>query len=1162
MKKIIICWALLLMIITGFSVNISAYQLASLPKADGSGNVKYRGTNIEVQIPTTYEQPDTQFRAAWIATFIGDIAGYTSVDQWKSEVASTIKIFKYYNLNAMIFHVRSHNNAYYDSDLNPICNYWSKVNFANFDPLEYLISECHKNGIEFHAWLNPYRVDSNYVGGAIPSVNPVNDTNNLLSYDGKTILNPGLPNVHKFIVDTCMEIVNKYEVDAIHFDDYFYINLGENGGNIINEPDQSTFITYGSGYNTNSSNSKKDWRREQVNILIKDIHSALAVYNKANNRCVQFGIAPTGIYKNGSYNGPIESGSNTAGQTHYSSYLFCDTYTWIKNGWIDYILPQSYWAFEHSVAGYADVMDWWNKAVSGTKVNLYSGIGIYMADDTGNRFSWQTNSNEFYNQVRYTTKLENVDGVCIFSYKHIKEAYNNNTSKKTTAQLNNVKTKAFTKIVLQPELKAFDNITLGSVTNFTVNGKKLSWNALPNAKFYAIYRSANELTYDASEIYDIIGGTTSTIAWTDSSAETFYYYDVRPVSYSNTLGAATKEMPIPKPTFTIETDTSATSTLNGTEVTQNNGLPNMGTIQIGFTRSVFLASNAPSVSRQDYTWTSSNPSVATISEWGTINALAEGKTTIIGKYKQDNKKFGMFEIVVYKEKAPIEQSFTVNFYDGDNLLKTETVKFGLSATAPIVANKTVGDLTYKHTGWDKTFSAVTGDLNINAVFTALPKTYEVKFVNYDGTVLSLQNVYEGFDATAPANPTKPISGGYFYSFTGWDKTFTNVQSNLVVNAVYSALPIAAPTYCTVIFVDYDDKVLKTESVLLGGDATPPTAPERTGDAQYSYKFKSWDGTYKTVLADTTIKATYTQTLNIYQVQFLDDDGTLIKTVNVLYGESAKAPTNPEKAGNAEYTYTFTGWNQDYNNVKESLIVKATYESVRNKYEVTFINSDNTVLKSEMVEYGASATAPANPTIPATPEHTYTFTGWDQDYSNIKESLTVKAIYTTTLVTFIVTFVDENSNVLKEEIVNYGASATAPTNPTKPATPQYTYIFTGWDQGFTNVTSNKTIKAVYSEKVNEYTVKFTTEDGTVIKSEKVEYGASATAPNAPEKEGYTFDSWSESFDDVQKDLNIKPIYQEIEAPIDPKDGCKKKSSGIIAIMFTTPLIALVLRKKKD
>src|SRR5690606_2651549 len=306
---------------------------------------------------------DQSLRAVWMTPLVGELPGNVTESVWKNQFLNeTFPILEYYKFNTIIIHFRSHNNALYKSTLSPKASWFTNVNFNTFDPMAWLIEEAHNRGIEVHAWLNPYRVASGstdlmqYKSGTIPSANPQNNTANLLSYNGATILNPGLPAVRSFFADVVEEIITQYDVDGIHFDDYFYINLGANGATsgdttILSEPDQATFVTYGAGYNTTSATSKADWRRHQVNLMVEMIHDRIKTYNTTHNKHIQFGIAPTGIYKNGNgvvtydANGnAITTGSATNGQAHYSSYLFADSLKWINEGWIDYMMPQSYWA--------------------------------------------------------------------------------------------------------------------------------------------------------------------------------------------------------------------------------------------------------------------------------------------------------------------------------------------------------------------------------------------------------------------------------------------------------------------------------------------------------------------------------------------------------------------------------------------------------------------------------------------------------------------------------------------------------------------------------------------------------------------------------------------------------------------------------------------------
>ena len=248
------------------------------------------------------------------------------------------------------------------------------------------------------------------------------------------------------------------------------------------------------------------------------------------------------------------------------------------------------------------------------------------------------------------------------------------------------------------------------------------------------------------------------------------------------------------------------------------------------------------------------------------------------------------------------------------------------------------------------------------VAAAQPEMHTVTFKDWDGTVLKTQEVQHGGDAEAPADPTR--TG---YTFTGWDKAFTNITADLVVTAQYEI-----NTY-TVTFKDWDGTVLKTQEVQYGGDAEAPADPTRVG-----YTFTGWDKAFTNVTADRVVTAQYE--INTYTVTFKDWDGTVLKTQEVQFGGDAEAPADPTRVG-----YTFTGWDKAFTNIMADLVVTAQYEI--NTYTVTFKDWDGTVLKTQEVQYGGDAEAPADPTRVG-----YTFTGWDKAFTNITADLVVTAQY--------------------------------------------------------------------------------------------------------------------------------------------------------------------------
>ena len=401
--------------------------------------VTYRNSTEVVQIPKTYEAKDEEFRGAWVTSYTGDFTPSTNKTTMMSRLTAVLDKLEEYNMNAIVFHIRYMNNACYQTKLAPmVSSYGTYESFEIWDYLEWFIEECHNRGIQFHAWLNPYRIKAyGYASDATPEdvasayidypLNAASNPDNILmTYreDGTqgAILNPCKEEVQDYIVDVCLEIMENYDIDAIHFDDYFYAQMSS-GVTVLTEPDQDDYETFidenpNCGYSKTSSTNKKQWRRDNVDNFIYKLHTAMTEFNVNNKRAVQLGIAPTGIYKNG--NGSIDSGSNTGGQEHYSSYLFCDTKKWVLNEWIDYICPQTYWAITHTTAGYPNIVDWWSSVVEGTKVNLYTGMGIYMSVDYTSSKSWALEGNyEASLQVLYNTKFNNVKGTCIYSFKYI-----------------------------------------------------------------------------------------------------------------------------------------------------------------------------------------------------------------------------------------------------------------------------------------------------------------------------------------------------------------------------------------------------------------------------------------------------------------------------------------------------------------------------------------------------------------------------------------------------------------------------------------------------------------------------------------------------------------------------------------------------------------------
>ncbi len=337
--------------------------------------------------------------------------------------------------NIVIFQIRPLNDAFYPSKLNPYSRYLTGregVGFSdkNFDPLAFMISETHRFGMEFHAWFNPYRINNGtkltkqqYLASLSPENFAVKNPECVLTVpqkDGKRLLmlDPGHPKVKMFLCDTIREVLENYQIDAVHLDDYFYPYSG------IGDADLATYRRYGKSFS-----SIDDWRRNNVNSQIQIIHSLVRLYSQKKKTQIRFGISPFGIWANrplpNSKGKNQKSSSTQAVQSHPSGSLtsgmqsyyaiYADSRKWIKEGWVDYIVPQLYWAFGHETAPYAALADWWADQVKGTSVDLYIGHSIYKEGTDGH---WQ-NPGELASQLKYNMLHPEIRGSFFFAARHI-----------------------------------------------------------------------------------------------------------------------------------------------------------------------------------------------------------------------------------------------------------------------------------------------------------------------------------------------------------------------------------------------------------------------------------------------------------------------------------------------------------------------------------------------------------------------------------------------------------------------------------------------------------------------------------------------------------------------------------------------------------------------
>lgn len=816
---------------------------------------------------------DTYFRGVWVTPKdsgnIGNIKPTSTktkeqkIEEYKEEVLQILDIMEYYNLNALIFHIRVDNDAIYYSDTNPWSSWFTEYGVdPGWDPLEWVIEETHKRGIEFHAWMNPYRIHASGTTGTtaedvaseIPSYNIASNPENILvsSSSYGSILNPGLPEVREFIIDTCMEVIEKYDVDAIHFDDYFYIT---------NVNDDSTYEMYNP-----DGLSHEDWRREQVNIFIEDLSKAMRSYNEKNNRYVQLGISPSGVWKSAgsdSYvvydeNGiAITNGSATTTTfEHYGNYLYSDTKKWCDEEWIDYILPQTYWAISHTTAAFKPLMSWWDAIVKYKNVNLYSGMGIYMSATPGSNYSWGKDPDEAYNQIMYCYELENTYGTAFYNLTYLKDAYNGKTDSLYGKGMTKVKNELFSSPTVLPEVRTMESVVLPAPKNLKVSTSSkdntLTFNEVKNAKFYVIYRSDNKIDFSGEQVYKVISRESANgkVTFIDSNTNgKEYSYGVIALSGTNTLGNGAKCELI----FDVVFKDSDGTVLKEEKVKCGEN------------------ATAPKMKNKD-----------DFVGWSRDITNITSDLEVVAKYN--------------------DSDYIVKFYDiNGNVIKTEKVKYFESATAPDPNIE-----GYDFVSWSEEFSKVQYDLDVYPKYNN--KFYDVtfKYINpltNKEVLLSEQSVKYG-DAAISPNIVE-FTG---YEFVGWSEEYSNITKSLEVIGKYE------PIYFTVTFVnDEDDSIIDVQKVQYGKDAVYPENPTIKG-----MEFSRWRGPIENITSDRTIRAIYK--IAEYAVVFKDWDGTILLELEVCYEDKFDAPNPPEREG-----YTFVGWDKDFSEVTSDLEIIALYQ---------------------------------------------------------------------------------------------------------------------------------------------------------------------------------------------------------------------------------------------
>ncbi|MFI7614341.1 glycoside hydrolase family 10 protein [Nonomuraea terrae] len=465
------------------------------PDAERSPAASQKKTTTSTPSPACKadpRRPKRELRGVWIATTQNidwpSRAGLRP-DRQRAEYVKILDSAAKRNLNAVFVQVRPASDALYKSSLEPWSQYLTGTEGKDpgWDPLPFLISEAHKRGMEFHAWFNPYRASYKDSVSKLPRSHPARQHPDwTVKYGGRLYYNPGMPAVREHVVKVINDVVSRYDIDGVHFDDYFY-PYPVAGATF---DDRAAFRRYGKG------RKLAEWRRDNVDTLVAEVDRAV---HRAKGH-VRFGISPFGIWRNKS-NDP--TGSATSGMSAYDS-IYADARAWIKDGTVDYVLPQLYWPRGHRQADYNTLVRWWSNEVKGSDVQLYIGQGLYRVGTRDDR-TW-TRPGELAAQVGVNRDSKQVDGEVFFSAKQLLT--------NPLRAIDRVATTYYSRPALPPAVPDAGGQAPAAPQGVRAQGTALSWTPAQGARAYAVYRlpkSGRDChTADARDLVAVVGGPSYT----------------------------------------------------------------------------------------------------------------------------------------------------------------------------------------------------------------------------------------------------------------------------------------------------------------------------------------------------------------------------------------------------------------------------------------------------------------------------------------------------------------------------------------------------------------------------------------------------------------------------------------------------------------------------
>ncbi|MGI8486940.1 glycoside hydrolase family 10 protein [Pectobacterium sp. S5] len=385
-------------------------------------------SSLVTPLPVKSQQNKEPMRGVWLATVsrldwppiasVNASSPAMRITQQQEALTGKLDKLKSLGINTVFFQVKPDGTALWPSKILP----WSDMLTGNigedpgYDPLQFMLDEAHKRGMKVHAWFNPYRVSVNTKPSTVTELNRTLSQNPasvfvlhrdwIRTAGDRFVLDPGVPEARSWITSIVAEVVARYPIDGVQFDDYFY---AESSGSMLN--DGETFKKQGQGFG-----SKADWRRHNTQLLIEQVSRTI----KQLKPEVEFGVSPAGVWRNRSHDA---AGSDTRGAAAYDE-AYADTRLWVQQGLLDYIAPQIYWPFARDAARYDVLAKWWADVVKPTNTRLYIGVALYkVGEPSKNEPDWTINGGvpELKKQLDLNESVPQINGTILFRENYLNQ---------------------------------------------------------------------------------------------------------------------------------------------------------------------------------------------------------------------------------------------------------------------------------------------------------------------------------------------------------------------------------------------------------------------------------------------------------------------------------------------------------------------------------------------------------------------------------------------------------------------------------------------------------------------------------------------------------------------------------------------------------------------